>query len=93
MFVAGSLNSATCYQGNEELQAVSDETVGAGLAEDDTLDPDFVVQEENYEVFVPQTPLEIPNNLSSEQFLIDDGDYGINHFITCLQTIQENNDN
>ena len=45
------------------------------------------MQEEKYEVFVPQTQLEIPNNLSSEQFLIDCGNDGINHFITCLQTI------
>jgi hypothetical protein len=91
MFIAGSINSAT-YHANEDSPAVSDETVGAGLAEDDILDSNFIVQEENYAVFVPQTELEIPNNLTSEQFLTDDGNYGINHFITCLQTIQENNE-
>jgi hypothetical protein len=91
MFIAGSINSAT-YHANEDSPAVSDETVGAGLAEDDILDSNFIVQEENYAVFVPQTELEIPKNLTSEQFLTDDGNYGINHFITCLQTIQENNE-
>ena len=50
------------------------------------------MQEENYEVFVPQTELGIPNNLSREQFLTDDGNYGIVHFITCLQAIQANNE-
>ena len=91
MFIAGSLNSATCHHDNEDPPAES-ETVGAGLTEDDILDPDFIVQEENYEVFVPQTELEIPNNLSREQFLTDDGNYGIDHFITCLQAIQANNE-
>jgi hypothetical protein len=92
MFITGSLNSATSIHGNEDSPAESDETVGAGLAEDDMLDPDFIVQEEHYAVFVPQTELEIPSNLSSEQFLTDDGNYGINHFITCLRAIQENNE-
>jgi hypothetical protein len=92
MFITGSLNSATSIHGNEDSPAESDETVGAGLAEDDILDPDFIVQEEHYAVFVPQTELEIPSNLSSEQFLTDDGNYGINHFITCLRAIQENNE-
>ena len=92
MFITGSLNSATCHPGNDNLPDEFDETLGAGLAEDDMLDPDFVVEEENYEVFVPQTELELPSNLSSEQFLTDDGNYGINHFITCLQAIQENNE-
>lgn len=92
MFITGSLNSATCHHGYENSLVESDETVGAGMAEDDILDPDLILQEENYTVFVPQTQLEIPSNLSSELFLTDDGNYGINHFITCLQAIQENNE-
>lgn len=91
MFITGMLNSATCHHHNEDPPAEFDEAVGAGLAEDDILDPDFIVQEENYAIFVPQTELEIPGNLNSEQFLTDDGNYGINHFLRCLQTIQENN--
>jgi hypothetical protein len=92
MFITGSLNSATSIHGNGDSPAESDDTVGTGLAEDDILDPDFIVQEEHYAVFVPQTELEIPSNLSSELFLTGDGNYGTNHFITCLRAIQENNE-
>ena len=82
------LNSATCHHRNDDPPAEFDETVSAGLPEDDILDPDFIVQEENYEVFIPHMELEIPGSLSSEQFLTDDGNYEIYHFLTCLQTIQ-----
>ncbi|XP_028417759.1 uncharacterized protein LOC114542313 [Dendronephthya gigantea] len=89
MFITALLNSATC---DDSLPAESLETLGAGLADDDAPDPDFIVQEKDYAVFVPPTELEIPRNISSEQFLTDDGNYGIYHYIACLEAIQGNNE-
>jgi hypothetical protein len=88
MFITGSLNSAMYHADDGDLPAVSDETVGAGLSEDDILDPNFIVEEDNYAVVVPQTELGLPSNLNSEQFLTDDGNYGINNYITCLTCLQ-----
>ena len=88
MFITGSLNSAMYHADDGDLPDVSDETLGAGLSEDDILDPNFIVEEDNYAVVVPQTELELPSNLNSQQFLTDDGNYGINNYITCLTCLQ-----
>lgn len=87
MFIAGSLDAASGPSRNVQCPMVdSSEALGSGFDDDDELPhTDYAIHDEDYAVFVPQIETNIPNsNIPNHQFLQDDGNHGIDHFLHCL---------
>ena len=90
MFIAGSLNAASDQHECENSNEVFDNTIGSGIADDEqSPETGFAIYDEDYAIIVPQIELSIPSTLNSQQFLSDDGNYGIYHYVSCLQEIHE----
>ena len=65
----------------------SSETL-AGFDDDEFPQTDYAINDEDYAVFVPQIETDIPNiNIPNHLFLQDDGNHGINHFLSCLALV------
>lgn len=90
MFIAGSLNAASDQHECENSNEVFDNTIGSGIADDEqSPETGFAIYDEDYAIIVSQIELSIPSTLNSQQFLSDDGNYGIYHYVSCLQEIHE----
>lgn len=96
MFISGSLDAAVQVgqaQGVHCPVVDSSETLGTGFDDDELPHSDYVVHDEDYAVFVPQIESNIPNHsFPHDQFLEEDGNHGINHFLSYLDIIQGQHD-
>ena len=61
--------------GIEDEATGFDDNEGAGIDQDDLTDSEYIINDEDYAVSVPP----IQTDLQQDQFLEDDGYYGINH--------------
>ena len=80
MFIAGSLDAASDPSRSTQCPMVdSSKTLGAGFDDDELPQTNYAINDEDYAVF------NIPNiNILIIFLLQDDGNHGINHFLSCL---------
>lgn len=92
MFISGALNSANGQSRGVYCPVVENsETTGTGFDDDyEFPESENIIHDEDYAVFVPQIEsCNIPDNsIPNDQFLEDDGNHGINHFLSFLDTLQ-----
>ena len=92
MFISGALNSANGQSRGVYCPVVENsETTGTGFDDDyEFPESENIIHDEDYAAFVPQIEsCNIPDNsIPNDQFLEDDGNHGINHFLSFLDTLQ-----